>query len=196
MYEKYFSPLVKYSVAYLFMPLFYYLGSALVTVVYALLSDIAPSLFPVYNQVLEKESYLAFRRVMDVVSAFVTVFLVNYIIAINDNSRYERVVTRTDALYRVPDELPRYLRDTLPSDAIASLVPQLVFLAFSAINFHEKFESFTHGYLSMHITLLDSMGFFVSFILIAITAFVSRVAAAPAALRKYRGAWLTSFVDS
>ena len=137
MYQKYFSPLVKYSVAYMFMPLFYSVVSAFVSVVYTLLSDLVPSLFPVYNQVLDKENYLEFTRVMSIVAAFLTVFVINLIMAINDNARYERVVKRTDALYKIREELPFYLRDVIPADAIASSVPHLIFLALSFAKYPE-----------------------------------------------------------
>ena len=196
MYEKYFSPLVKYSVAYLFMPLYYAVGSAAVTVVYSLLNDISPSLFPTFNQVLEKESYLEFKRISGIVAALLTVFVLNLILGINDNARYERVITRTDALYRIPDELPRYLRDTLPGDAIASPIPQLIFLWLSTLTYPERYLKYAHGYLSLHVDMLESFGFFPSVLLIALCAFAARIASAPLSLRKYRGAWLTSFVDS
>lgn len=196
MFDRYFSPLLKYAAAYLFMPLFYNVGKAVLTVIYSLLSDIAPSVFPIYNQVLQKEEYLELQRITGLVCAFVVIFILNYIMVLHDNSRYERAVARTDALYKVRDELSKYIKDTVASDAIAAAAPQIIFLSLSLIAFPERLARFFGSYLLMHINLIESLGFFASFFLITLAAFSARVAAAPHALLKYRGAWLTSFVDS
>ena len=145
---------------------------------------------------LEKEKYLEFTKAFSIFAAFVTVFLLNFIMAINENARYERVVKRTDALYKIREELPRYLPDVIPADAIASSVPHLLFLALSLVKYPERLLGAAQSFLSIHVILADSLGFFLSAFLVATVALAARILAAPFALRKYRGAWLTSFVDS
>ncbi len=195
MYKKYFSPLVIYTLVYLFMPLVFYVMIAPMTLLYDFLHDAFPATFPIYSAVTEKEAYENFTKVFYIVVALVGIFAVNFILSINNNDKYERVIKRTDALFKIPDELPRFLRETLLGELIAAFVPHVFFLLLCLPKYPERLVGYVQDYLSYHVIFIDKTGIILSVFVIALVAFAARIAAAPFALRKYRGAWLTSFVS-
>ena len=195
MYKKYFSQLVTYTVVYLFMPIVFYVMIAPVTLLYDFLHDTWPTIFPVYNQVLEKEAYESFTKIFYIAIALIAIFAVNFILSINSNDKYERVIKRTDALFKIPEELPVFLKETALGELIASVFPHAVFLALCLFKYPERLSGYAENFLAYHIIFVDKLGFILSFILIAFVAFSARITAAPFALRKYRGTWLTSFVS-
>lgn len=195
-YKKYFSPLLSYFTVYLFLPLVFFVVYGIVDTVYFELSDYFPELFVSYNQVTEKEDYEILQNKIRVATVLISVFLSAFFTAIYNNSRYEETVRLTDGLFKIPEELPRYLGRTLPSDLVCAFLPAIPFLALSLINYSEKFFKYFAGYLRPHLFIIDATGIIPAYLLIVLSSFAARLAAAPLALRRHRSLWLASFVDS
>ncbi len=181
---------------YLFLPLIYLLTTALVDIVYSALLEIAPNLVPSYDRVLEKEEYQAFARAMNAISALLAVFLVSFVTGIYDNARYEDVVTKTDGLFKLRDELPSYFKRTLPSDLIAVSLAPAVFVPLTIPTYPKKFLEYFGTYLAPHLRLAELLTPLGTYFMIFAVALIARVLAMPKALDRYRALWLTSFVDS
>lgn len=196
MYKKYFSPLAIYAIVYLFMPLVFYVMIAPANLFYDFLHTNWPGTFPVYSPVLEKEAYENFTRAFYIAVALVGIFTVNFILSINNNDKYERVIKRTDALFKIPEELPHFLSETVLGELLASFVPHILFLLLCLPKYPERLTGYINDYLSYHVYFADGPGIVLSILIIALTAFAARIIASPFALKKYRGAWLTSFVNS
>lgn len=195
-YRKYFRNAVRYFLVYLFLPLVFFLTTVLVDIVYAALFEIAPSVIPSYDRVLEKEEYLAFTRIMMAISALLAVFFVSFVTGIYDNARYEDVITKTDGLFKIKDELPSYFKRTVASDLIAISLSPALFIPLTVPSYPKKFLEYFGSYLAPHLRLAEVFAPLGAYFMIFAVAFVARLLAMPKALDRYRALWLTSFVDS
>lgn len=162
---------------------------------YSALSNLFPSLFPTYSQVLEKEAYERLTAILTLTAAFLSVFLISLFTGIYDNVRYESVISETDGLFKIPEKLPSYVKSVLPSDIIAALLPQLPLLALTQIKYSEKLLDYFGWILRPHFILVNAFSIPGAYFLIALFVLLARLAACPFALRRYRALWLTSFVD-
>ena len=194
-YRKYFRNAVRYFLVYLFLPLIFFAATAVVDIIYSLLLEIAPSIIPSYDRVLEKEAYQALARAMNAISALLAVFSISFATGIYDNARYEDVITKTDGLYKVRDEFPAYFRKTLPSDIIAVALPSLIFVLLSSPAYPEKFLDYFGAYLAPHLRLIEALTPIGAYFALFAAALLARILAMPKALDRYRSLWLTSFVD-
>lgn len=181
---------------YLFLPLIFFVAEAAVEIIYAALLEIFPNTVPSYSQVLEKEKYQAFVRTMKLISALVAVFAVSFATGIYDNARYEDVITKTDGLYKVKDEFPAYFKRTLPSDLIAVSLAPALFIPLTVPAYPKKLFEYIGAYLAPHLRVVEALTPVGAFFAIFLVALLARILAMPKALDRYRGLWLTSFVDS
>ena len=193
--KRYFESLVRYSIVYLFLPLIFSVALALCEVVYFALSELFPAIFPVYNKVLEKESYEALAKFMSNFAVLLSVFAASFFSSIYNNGNYEHVIRKTDGLYKIKNELPQYLQRIAPGEIISAAVPPVIFTVLSVINYPEKFFSKIQAFLRPHLILVESFGAVGAYFLLLFTALLASLAAAPLALRRYRALWLSSFVD-
>ena len=196
MYRKYFSGPLKYFIVYLFLPLVFFIAKAFVDVIYEALLEIAPKLIPEYSQVLEKEKYEAFVRVMNGIAALLAVFAISLATGIFDNARYEDVITETDGLYKIPEKLPAYFKRHIPSDIISAALPQMLFIPLTVPTYSKKFLDYFGFLIEPHLRLTDLFGGVGTYFMIFFVAILARCLAAPLALRRHRALWLTSFVES
>ena len=96
---------------------------------YALLHDIAPLTFPKYSPIFNREEYEAQNALFSAVGALLSVTLITYITMRNDNTRYERMISKTDGMYRLPRGAKIYFKMFLLHDILSSLIiPLLHFL--------------------------------------------------------------------
>ena len=195
MYRKIFSNPVRYAIVYLFLPLVFFAASAFVNILYSALLEIAPNIIPEYNKVLEKEKYEAFLRVMNGISSLLSVFLISLITGVYDNARYEFVITKTDGLFKIPDEIAPYFKRNFPSDLIAVTLPGIPFVLLTLPEYSKKFLDYFGGYLAPHFALTEVFGTVGAYFAILSVALIARIIAMPMALRRYRSLWLTSFID-
>ncbi len=194
-FKSFYAELSKYALVYLLFPWLFSVCRGIVNWVYNALAEIAPSLFAVYNQVTEKELYQALSTRLSLIAVFCAVAIINFLCAIYDNERYERLVTETDGLYKIPSVLPSYLKGVLACDICAPLLPQLLAQAVALVSFPKKAEKFAEFYFEPQRLLTASFGFAQGFLLLALAAVLARLAATPFALKRYRGLWLTGFED-
>lgn len=162
---------------------------------YELLSRFLPELFPDYNPIQHEVEYEALMLLLSAVAALIAVFATNYILGVFDNTRYEDTVSATDGLYRIFEELPSFIRRTVIGDLIASLVPQALFLLLASQTFPKQLSDFTDFYFAPHTALIGKFGALLSYFIIFAVAFFGRLISAPHALSRYRGLWMTSFVE-
>ncbi len=195
MYKKYFSPCVKYTLIYLFLPLIYFFMLRFAVSFYGAVADAFPGLFKHYNPIADKELYERQFFIIQVCSVLLSVALISYIPSIFDNARYESVISRTDGYYRVKNEIIPYIKRNLGSDIIASGFISTVFVIFSSVKLPEKAARFLEGYLSPHTVSITAFGIAGAILIIFTTSLLSRLAAVPFALCRFRALWLTSFVD-
>ncbi len=196
MQKKFLTPLFKYFIIYLFLPLIYAVLFSMIRSGYNTLSQKFPEIFTRYSQVLDIEEYLMHISRCKIFAVLISVFLTSFIAAIFENTRYEMIISKTDGFFKIPQELPSYLKETSMPDALAAICPPALFVFLSSVNYPEKIEKFVSRYLEMHLILLDAGNVATAFIIIAATAFAARIVSAPFALRRYRALWLTSFIDS
>ena len=158
--------------------------------------ELAPNIVPQYNQVLEKEEYEAFSKFMSMLASLLAVFSLSFTTGVFDNARYEDVITKTDGLFKMRDELVPYFKYSLPQDLIASAIPQAFFIPLTIINYSKKFLKYFGGYLAPHIHLASFFTPVGTYFAIFSAAILGRIAAMPLCLSRSRALWLTSFVDS
>lgn len=195
MIKKCYEALSKYAVLYLFLPWFCSVSEGLVNWIYKALSEIAPSIFASYNQVTQKEEYEALAALLSLIAVFIAVFAINFLCAIYDNERYEELVKATDGLYRLPRVLPAYLKTTLLRDVAAPVLPHLLALSLSLVQYPERMEGFIAFYFAPQRELLAAFGFASALLFSLLVAVAARLLAAPIALKRYRGLWMTSFEE-
>ena len=195
MFRKYFSNPLRFFIVYLFLPLVFFLISGALDVIYAALLEAFPKVIPEYSQVLEKEKYEAFEAAMYLSAAFISVFLISYLTGVYDNARYEDVITKTDGLFKVKDEIGGYIKHNLPSDFLAVALPPILFISLTAPSYSKKVLDYLGGFLAPHLRLTEIFGTLGAYFVIFAVAFLGRLVAAPFALRRYRTLWLTSFVE-
>lgn len=195
MFGKYFGAPIKSMVTYLFLPLIFFIAFGITDVGYVYLSEIFPSVFPEYSQVLEKELYEALQTRLQVFSVLLSVFFIHLFCAVYDNFRYESVIKKTDGFYKIKDQLLPYLKSTAIQDALSCALSPLLLLSVSTVSFPEKFLKYFGSFFYPHILMLSNFGFLISYLMIIFAAVIARLIAAPLALDRFRGLWLTSFVD-
>ncbi len=198
LYKKYLWTSAKYLIPYLFMPLIFSVGQNFVIALYNALSESLPQIFKEYNQVLDKEAYLSHIMRCRTFTLFSAAFIMSFAAAIFDNGRYERTVKKTDGYFKIPEELPSYVKSTIFEDLAASLTVPLPFFLLSLIKFPETAKAAARlfsSYFSPHIFLTESYGLVLGYLLIVSSAIIAKLIAAPMALRRHRSLWLTSFVD-
>jgi hypothetical protein len=195
-YRKYFRNATRYFLVYLFLPLFFFLATALLDIVYSALLEIMPKLVPSYDRVLEKEEYQAFARTMSAIAALLAAFFASFFTGIYDNARYEDVITKTDGLYKVKDELPSYFRRTLPSDLIAVSIAPSVFVPLTVPVYSKTALEYFGPLIAPHLSLAAVFSPLGTYFMIFSVTLAARLLAMPKALDRYRSLWLTSFVDS
>ncbi len=163
-----------------------------------MLAELLPNIFEDFNRVTSGDEYQRHELRCGVFALLASIFATSYIAALFDNARYERVIDRTNGFYKIHKELPRYISDTWCEDLIASSVIQLPFLLFTLIQYPEHLKNLGRiisRYLAPHLAVTEVFGVILSYILITLTAFAARMISAPAALKRYRALWLTSFVE-
>ena len=113
--------------ALLFYPLFQLIERA----VYPMLCGWFPTLFREFDYFAEREAYDALHAKKEVAAAVLAEGLSLFFAVRTDNRRYERIITETDGLYRLPDGFRLCIRQNLPADLAALLLAPVPALALS-----------------------------------------------------------------
>ena len=128
--------------------------------------------------------------------AVFSVFLISYLTGLFDNGRYESVISKTDGLFKIKDELARYFKSNIASDIIAAAIPGLIFIPLTLPAYSEIFLDYFGDFLAPHFHLTSAFSPFGAYFVVFITALAARLTVMPFALKRYRALWLTSFVES
>lgn len=195
-YRKYFRSAVRYFIVFLFLPVVFILARAAVDVIYAAINEISPNLIPSYSRIFEKEKYEAVMRTVNGVTAIVSVFILGFATAIYDNARFEDLIARTDGLFKIPEELPRYFKRNFPSDVIAAALPPAIFVPLTLPEYSEKFLEYFGILISPHLCIAAFLPPVGAYFALFGAALFGRILAMPKALSRHRSIWLASFVDS
>ena len=162
---------------------------------YAALYGYMPDVFPLFDPVNEKESFASHNGRMGVFTMCITLALYAYITLRQDNRRDEWVITRTDGLFRVRDELSAYLTEYAAADVFASAVMgaalgvPFIFIPDAFLMGSSTLASFIRPFSLFY----DKIGPVMTPILFFALLAVFRLLSAVPALAFYRAKWLSGF---
>ena len=163
--------------------------------IYELLFKLMPNAFPLYNSVLQESEYEKLRSILDLTALCVTVLFTVYLSLRYDNPREERVIARTDGLFKVGKQLPVYVKENLPEDTVCCAV---ICAAFTVpfIFIPQKFlemNNILSAMLNLFYVISDRFGLTVFGIILLSLLLIAHVVCAVPALCYWRAKWLSGF---
>jgi len=187
--------LLKYFLIYSFGLILFFAFDALMTHIgYPVLNNFFPNLVVKYNPVLQKEDYLATMRAMSFIAAVLTVFSLNCIDVIYDNSRLEELVGKTDGFYRLPQGLKIYTGAFLGTDILSAALAPAIYIPLTLIALPEKLVRLMEIIdvpLIMTNAVVDVLGRFFGFFVIFAVSLLGRALGVYLGLKRWRGLWLS-----
>ena len=179
--------------------LWFFVGSLIATVltsliggaIFALLHDISPDAFPKYSPVLNREEYEAQQVLFSTLGALFAVPIITYITMRNDNTRYERMITKTDGMYRIAEGAKIYFKTFLIHDILAALIIPALHFALTLIPFPDGTPELVYILTYQPRAAIEGLGFATALILTLLLSLASRFIALPLCLEAYRSRWLS-----
>ena len=196
MKKKYLYPTLNFILLYLLGSAIYYIASLVITkMLYPTANSILPSLFPIPNYVLESEKYELYEKVMAILTLTATFYLINLISVKCDNARFERIVLKTEGMYRMKDGLKEYYSANILFDAILSLVLPIAYTLPIYIYVPREFiDRIFRLFFLPAFTAYDLFGIVGGAVALVIITFVTRTLAGISAVKGYRARWLSADV--
>lgn len=196
--KKYTHSVLRYFLIYALGFIPFYIIGALLEVIYNILSDKMPSLFPSYNIVTQKSELLALESTLALICAVITVFVLTVLTVKYDNERYEFIISETDGLYELADGGRIYTKNYLYADIVCALAVPIPFLFTTYIPFPEESAKALRilenvlGTLSSPTTAFSNkLGIFLGAAAVILISLVSRIPAGYMGLKRWRGLWLS-----
>ena len=197
---KYVNPIAIYFLVYIFGTFLLLCGSTIARYLYAYLNSLFPAIFPIFSPISEKDGYDSYIKLIDIVAAFIAVYLTNYLALRFDNSKFEFMTSKTGGQYRLSEGITIYEKEFWLSDIISgTLFPLVLTLAPYLIPNVDKTEVPIVNFL---IVLLNSFfwlggvmeehcNIFTSAFLIIMASLVSRILCTLSNLKRWRAVWLS-----
>ena len=198
--KKYVHSLSRYFLIYALGFIPFYLFNSLIDVIYNILSDKAPGIFPSYNALTERESLLSLEATLALVASLFTVFVLTVLTVKYDNERYERIISETDGLYRLREGCALYVKNYLIADVICAILVPIPFFALGYVSFPDgsaralrMLEDAIGTLTSPSAAFTDKLGTWLGIAAAMLTSLISRLPACYMGLKRWRGLWLSNF---
>ena len=185
---------------FLFMLPGLFIGSVicvLVTQLHNSLARLFPSVFHLYNIVLESELHALQEARLNFIALFFTALAVVFITQRYNNERFEYIITRTDGIFYLKDSLPVYLKRFALSDVIASLVVGSAFtvpIHFIPMQFFAAGSDISTMLYPFKL-LTQTVGPVFAPVILTVLLLAAHAAVTPLSLLYYRAKWLSGFAE-
>lgn len=196
--KKYAHSLLRYFVIYALGFIPFYIVSVLSNVLYGILSDKLPSLFPSYNALTDKAQYVSLEATLALLCAVITVFITTAFAVKYDNERYEFIIDETDGFYTLRDGGKIYAKSYLYADAVCALCVPIVFFILTYVTFPEDsvralriLEDVLVTVASPTNAFSNKLGLELGVATAVFTSLLSRIPAGYMGLKRWRGLWLS-----
>ena len=190
------SPLIATAAGFaVAFPLFYLCRFIINELIYAFLCDKLPSVFTMYNPITSQKEYEIQNSVLNLISIFLTLYVLHRILLRCDSHRYKATVTEKGGMFRLSEGIGRYLRSFALWDvAVAAVIP-LLFTAVAYCIPKVRIGDFLLTYvLSLPSAVLESCGLPIGAVLLALLSLAARLLASLATVRDWRAIWLSDIV--
>ena len=195
----------RYAISFIRYLIFYSLGfivflliGYLIRAAHELLSEWLPMFFESYDPIYEREKYAELGRILDTVTAAISLYTVTHLATVYDNERFEHLISKTDGFYTVREGLSIYLpRYTAPDMLSAISVPfiaawlTVIKVPETAPVWAKKLVDAIDGFLSIQNAFTKILGFASGLILLIALSVLFRLPAAYFAVKRFRGVWLS-----
>ena len=164
---------------------------------YSLLNELMPTVFPSYDLSSNDKFFDTLYTSLWFVSLFVTLFVSVYLSLRYDNEKFERIITKTDGLYKIPTFLPTYICiygkfDVLSSVVIGSLFTIPFF--FVPMQFIKN-EGFLANLAEPYKLMGECFGYTLAPIVMILMIAFCYALSIPFALKYYRARWFSAFSE-
>ena len=171
---------------------FYYVDEICAGGIYPALAKAFPSVFPTYNQVLEKEAYQSLMEVVALYSGMLTVFIVEYFAGAVANERFEYMIRKTDGMYLIKEGVrlyyPRYLLPDLASVFLTVSLFQGATLLVPA----ELRDNIIFSFFRLSSVYATRLGLILGILAQGAVYFTATLLSGLRAINKWRGKWLSA----
>ena len=196
--KRYAMSFIRYLILYSLGFIVFILLGYLTRAAHALLADWLPSVFRVLDPTYDREGYAELVRILDLITAVLSLYTVTRLATAYDNERFEYVISRTDGFYTIGEGLSLYLpRYALPDLVSAISVPlaasslTLISLPDTAPVWARRLVGMIDGFLSVQNAFTEVLGVTLGIALLILLSVAFRLPAAYFAVRRFRGIWLS-----
>ncbi len=161
--------------------------------IYALLHKYFPDAFPLLSKIGNLDGYNLWLLWMKLLSFTLGIFIAIYLSVRLSNSRYERIISKTEGFYTIKDGFKLYKEAYAASDIIASAVGSVALILpviFIPDGFFTKDYSFL---LEFSKRWVDAFGCIISILLVFLISLLLHIPAVLISLKRWRASWLTGY---
>lgn len=196
--KRYAMSLIRYLIFYSLSFIVFLLLGYLTRAAHALFADWLPSVFRVLDPIYDREGYAELERILDLITAALSLYTVTYLATVYDNERFEHMISRTDGFYTVHEGLSLYLPRYAVPDLISAVSVPLAASALAFISLPDtapvwarRLVGMIDGFLSIQNAFTEALGFTIGVLTILSLSVVFRLPAAYFAVLRFRGVWLS-----
>lgn len=171
--------------------------STAVSELYRFLNELFPSAFPSYDVTSGASYFDTLYTSLWLISLVITTFITVYLSMRYDNFKYEKIISKTDGLYKIQTVLPTYVNLFVFSDIASAVLCAVVFtVPFSFIPMQFiKHESFVAKLAEPYKMLSECFGIAFAPIVMMLLIALAYLASVPLALKYYRAKWFSAFSE-
>ncbi len=171
--------------------------SITVSELYRFLNEIIPEVFPSYDIGSNKTFFDSIYTSLWFISLVVTVLITVYISLRYNNQKYERIITKTEGLYKIREVLPTYISIFGKSDVFSAITNGLIYtipFIFVPMPFIKN-ESFLAKLSEPYKMMSECFGYVLAPIVMIVIIAACYTVAIPLTLKYYRAKWFSSFSE-
>ena len=196
--KKYAHSILRYFTIYALGFSVLYILRLLADVIYGILSDSMPSVFPSYNALTDKAETLALEATISLICAVITVFAVTFLAVKYDNGRFEFVISKTDGFYTIREGCAIYAKNYLSADVVSAVLVPVPFFLMTLVELPDGnvkalriLGDIIGTIAAPTLAFSDKLGFGFGLLAAASVSLLSRIPAVYAGLKRWRGLWLS-----